>query len=124
MSLEPRIGPNGRDDDLTRALRAVYAAPASEAYWDDLARRILARIADAEGEGWWAFAAGWARLGIIAAAVALMIAGLALSRSRATEAQIAYQTIIETPRSAPLQLATDADRRTQRDATLRYVISP
>lgn len=124
MSLEPRIGPNGRDDDLTRALRSVYTAPADEAYWDDLARRILARIASAEGDAWWGFVAGWAGVGIIAAAVALMIAGLTLSRSRATEAQIAYQTIIETPRSAPLQIATDADRRTERDVTLRYVISP
>jgi len=124
MSLDPRIGPNGRDDDLTRALRAVYAAPADGAYWDDLARRIMARIVDAEGDGWWTLVAGWARVGIIAAAVALAIAGVALSRSRATEAQIAYQAIIETPRSAPLQLATDANTRGDRDATLRYVISP
>lgn len=123
MTFEPRIGPDGRDDDVTRALRRLYAPPASEAYWQALARRIMARIA-ADGDAWWQPLAHWAGAGLVAAAVALLVAGIALRQSRDAEARLAYQTIIETPRSAPLQIATDRGASPDRDAMLRYVISP
>jgi hypothetical protein len=123
MSLEPRIGPNGRDDDLTRALRRLYAAPTDEAYWNALARRIMTRIAE-EGEGWWQPLAAWARFGVLAAGIALAVASVALSRSRAAEASLAYETVIETPRTAPLQIAIEQKPGSDREATLRYVISP
>ena len=45
MRLEPRIGPEGRDDELTRALRGLQAPPGGEAFWEGLERRILARVA-------------------------------------------------------------------------------
>ena len=121
MTLEPRIGPHGRDDDLTRALRQLYAAPADEAYWSTLERRIMARIAE---EDWWLPLASWVHVGLIAAGVALTIASLTLIRSRQAEAQFAYQTVIETPRTAPLQMATESGTASERDAMLRYVISP
>src|ERR687887_2136090 len=105
MTLEPRIGPHGRDDDLTRALRQLYAAPADEAYWRTLERRILARLVEEE---WWLPLAAWVRVGVIAAGVALTVASLALVRSHRAEAQFAYQAVIETPRTAPLQLATES----------------
>ena len=125
MSMEPRIGPHGRDDDLTRALRSVYAAPADEAYWTALAARILARLSgDAAAEQWWQPLARYARVGLLAAALALVAARIALSRNAARETAIAYDGVIETPPNAPLQLATDATPGSARDATLRYVISP
>lgn len=123
MSFEPRIGPEGRDDDVTRGLRRLYAPPAGDAYWQALGRRIMARVA-AEGDGWWQPLAHWAGVGVVAAALALLFAGVALQRSRDAESQLAYQTIIETPRSTPLQIATDRGAGPNRDATLRYVISP
>ena len=125
MSIEPRIGPHGRDDDLTRALRSLYAPPADDAYWASLAGRIMARIGgDAAVEQWWQPLARFARIGLVAAAVALVAARIALSRNAARETAIAYDGVIETPSSAPLQLAKDAAPGSARDATLRYVISP
>ena len=41
MTYEPRIGPDGRDDDLTRTLRQIYAAPVEEGYWSTLAQRVM-----------------------------------------------------------------------------------
>jgi len=125
MSIEPRIGPHGRDDDLTRALRSLYAAPSDDAYWASLAGRIMARIGgDAAVEQWWQPLARFARIGLVAAAVALVAARIALSRDAARQTAIAYDGVIETPPSASLQLATDAPPGSARDATLRYVISP
>src|SRR6185437_14184614 len=89
MTYEPRIGPDGRDDDLTRALRQIYAAPAEEGYWSTLAQRIMSRIAGAvEAESWWSPLADWARVGIVAAAAAVIVAGLALTKSREAEARL------------------------------------
>ncbi|HEY9516056.1 MAG TPA: hypothetical protein VIQ74_10300 [Gemmatimonadaceae bacterium] len=125
MTLDSRIGPDGREDDLTRALRRLYAAPIDEAYWSGLAQRIMARVAaEAEGEGWWQPFARLARVGVLAAGVALAIAVVALTRYRAAETRVAYETIIETPRTASLQMAIERDASTDREATLRYVIAP
>ena len=121
MTLEPRIGPHGRDDDLTRALRQLYAAPTDETYWSTLERRIMARVVQEE---WWLPLAAWVRVGVVAAGLALAVASLTFIRSHQAEAQIAYQTVIETARTAPLQMATESGTASERDAVLRYVISP
>jgi hypothetical protein len=121
MTLEPRIGPHGREDDLTRALRRLYSAPADEAYWSALERRIMARVAEEE---WWEPLAAWVRVGVVAAGVALAIASLAFIRSHHAEAEIAYQTVIETPHTGPLQMAIESGTTSEREAMLRYVISP
>ncbi|HEU4643724.1 MAG TPA: hypothetical protein VFS44_14805 [Gemmatimonadaceae bacterium] len=123
MTFEPRIGPQGRDDDLTRELRALYAAPEDEAYWNGLAHRIIGRLRDEDGD-WSLPLARWARIGVAAAGLALAIASLALTRSREAQALVAYHTIIETPRTAPLQIATESGTGSEREATLRYVIAP
>lgn len=124
MSLESRIGPQGRDDDLTRALRGLYAAPADDAYWASLTRRVMAGIAHEAADARWQPLARFARVGMIAAVAALIIAELALVRSRETDMAIAYDAVVETPQSAPIQLATDRAPGSVRDVTLRYVISP
>ncbi|MCC7195771.1 MAG: hypothetical protein IT356_09470 [Gemmatimonadaceae bacterium] len=62
-----------RDDALTAALRAIYRKPAGEAYWAALEARIMARIADAEA--WWTVPDRWLRVGLAAAAAALILAG-------------------------------------------------
>lgn len=122
MSGERRIGPDGREDAVTAGLRALYAAPADAAYWQRLEARILARVAEAED--WWQPFTEWLRVGMVAAGVAALLAGLALVRSREAEAHMAYQAIIETPRTLPQQLATETSDLPVPEATLRYVISP
>ena len=125
MTFDSRIGPNGREDDLTSALRRMYAPPADESYWSDLAQRIMTRIANEnEGDVWWQPFARLARVGVLAAGVALAIASIALTRDRAADARLAYEPIIDTPRAAPLQIAVEQDVSSEREATLRYVIAP
>ena len=62
-----------RDDALTAALRAIYQRPVGEAYWAGLERRIMNRID--ESETWWTVSDRWTRVGLAAAAAALVIAG-------------------------------------------------
>jgi anti-sigma-K factor RskA len=124
MTREPRIGPDGRDDDLTRALRGLFAAPADQAYWDALAARIMARI-DRQEETWWSPYSGWVREGVLVAAVAMLViaAGLAWVRN-AEDAPVAYDAVIETPRTLSQQLATETTGLPASEATLRFVIDP
>jgi hypothetical protein len=125
MTFDSRIGPNGREDDLTSALRRLYAPPADEGYWSDLAQRIMTRIANEnEGDVWWQPFARLARVGVLAAGVALAVASIALTRDRATDARLAYQPIMDAPRAAPLQIAIEQDVSSEREAMLRYVIAP
>lgn len=125
MTFDSRIGPNGREDDITSGLRRLYAPPADESYWGDLAQRIMTRIANEnEGDVWWQPFARLARLGVLAAGVALAVASIALTRDRTTDARLAYEPIMDTPRAAPLQIAIEQDASSEREAMLRYVIAP
>ena len=126
--MDPRIGPDGRDDELTRAmrdaLRGMYSPPNDVRFWDALERKVLARIEAEDAQAWWLPYEGWVRRGLIAAGLVAVAAGLALGRARNTEARIAYETIIETPRTLPQQLATKTADLPAREATLQYVIEP
>ena len=111
-----------RDDELTEHLRAIYAPPADESYWAGLEARILARIDRGREDGhWWALSERYYRLGLLAAGLTLIVAGSVYLRSRAVEARMAYETVIETPgadtpvfaRRGPL----DEGRATLRAAT-------
>ena len=64
-----RLLPND-DDEVARGLRSLYAAPAGDAYWNELESRIMARVADVE-LGWWTELDRWVRPAIAAAAVLL-----------------------------------------------------
>lgn len=121
--MEPRIGPEGRDDELTRALRAIYARPDDVRFWDALERRILARVRE-EDLGWWQPFRNWVRVGLVAAGAAGLAAGLALMHERDDEARLAYETIVETPRTLAQQLATETVSVPAREATLQYLIEP
>ena len=79
------------DDDTVRGLRALYAAPAGDAYWNELQSRIMARVADVE-LGWWTELDRWFRPALAAAAVLLFAAGAAMLYARQTEADIAVET--------------------------------
>jgi hypothetical protein len=63
-------------------------------------------------------------VGVLAAGVALAIASIALTRSRAADARLAYEPIMDAPHAAPLQIAIEQDISSEREATLRYVIAP
>jgi hypothetical protein len=125
MTFDSRIGPNGREDFITGALRELYAPPADEGYWSDLAQRIMTRISnESEADTWWQPFARLARVGVLAAGVALAIASIALTRDRAAEPSLAYETLTDMPRTSLLQLAIEPDVNSEREATLRSVIAP
>lgn len=125
MTIDSRIGPNGREDDLTSALRRLYAPPADERYWSELAQRIMARVtSEGEVDVWWQPFARLARVGVLAAGVALAVASIALTRDRTVDTRLAYETILDTPSAAPLQIAVEQDISSQREEMLRYVIAP
>jgi hypothetical protein len=122
MTDMPRIGPEGRDDWLTRALREMYAAPADAPFWAALEGRIMARIA--EEDAWWAPFAGWVRLGVVAAGVAAAAVGLAIADAREAEARLAYEVVVETPRTLEAQLVLGRARRPDAETAFRDLAGP
>jgi anti-sigma-K factor RskA len=123
MKMEPRIGPDGRDDDLTRALRAIHAPPGGEAFWETLERRILARVSANEEDSWWRQLSRWRHGLALAGAAALVMAALVAQHSNHARSLAAYREI-ESSRVAPVQVASETEREASRDVTLRYVMGP
>ncbi|MBA2683010.1 MAG: hypothetical protein H0U66_00760 [Gemmatimonadaceae bacterium] len=123
MRIESRIGPEGRDDELTRALRVMHAPPGGEAFWEMLERRILARVASSEDDQWWRQLARWRRGLALAGAAAVIVAALAARYSNHERSIAAYREI-ESSRVAPVQVASETEREASRDVTLRYVMGP
>lgn len=83
-----------RDDALTTELRAVYAAPKDEGYWTAFERRIM--LAIEEHDAWWTMPDRWVRVGLAAAAAALVIAGGLFLRAQAQlDRTVAYEAITE-----------------------------
>jgi hypothetical protein len=123
MTMERRIGPDGRDDDLTRELRRFYAAPTGEAFWESVERRVLARVTASEEDVWWRQLSRWSRALAVASAAAIVVAGVVAQRSNHERSMAAYREI-ESSRVAPVQVASETEREASRDVTLRYVMGP
>lgn len=120
----------GELDDFTlrRVLREQYAAPSEPGYWDALEASIMGRLegsAPSAAPRVYEFLAGWARAGLVAAGVAGLIAGLAVSRVRQAEARVAFEAVFRD--SSPvvaLQTVPTSQTPVAREATLRYLIAP
>ena len=113
---------DGPDDDVVAGLRAVYSAPQGEAYWEGLEARILSKVAGDRGSVW-PFFARWAPAGLIAAAVALLMAGYALQRLNEEEASVAYETAIRNASPLAVQTVMGRPGTPVREATFEYVIT-
>jgi hypothetical protein len=109
------------DDELTRELRAIVAAPTEQSYWDGLELRIQARIKRGREErAWWVLSERAYQFGLLAAGLTLIVAASVFLRERALERRMAYETVIESPSEMPQTFA----RRglvPDRQATLRAV---
>jgi hypothetical protein len=111
------------DATLTAALRALYAAPTDEGYWDSLEARILSHLARGdERSGWYGELADMVRPGLIAAAGLILVAGLAMMHSRQDDARSAYATVIS-PASAGLGPATHNSSVGDGDAAIHFILS-
>jgi hypothetical protein len=124
------VGPSDRhsvsDDEVREALRAHYAPPRDVSYWTALERSVMARIQSdsAIAREWWSHFGAWARVGVAAAAAALLIASAAAWRSRVERERMAYRELLDTPSTLPIlseTLGSDSTA-TARNATLRYLL--
>lgn len=111
---------DGNDDDVARTLRAIYAAPSGEYYWNELEARVMGRIAEVD-LGWWAELDRWARPALIAAAVLVLGASVAMFRARQVETQNAYENIF-TPSPVPVETVIRPTLEGDREASLRDVV--
>jgi hypothetical protein len=114
------------DDELTRGMRELYAAPAAAGYWATLEARIMARIGQAEPT-WWSELGRWARPALVAAAMLVVAAGLIVFRTREEATQVAYEDVLATPTPISVEgAARPASLRGlhgQRDETLQFLIT-
>jgi hypothetical protein len=110
------------DAELTQALRALYAAPTEERYWDALEARILAHVARGdESPMWWSELADMVRPGLVAAAALILAATLAMARSQQLEARNAYGSLISPPSS--LEASSRGASTGDGDVAIHYLLS-
>lgn len=110
------------DAELVSALRALYAAPEGEHYWNALEARILDHVARAgEARMWWGELADMIRPGLVAAAALIIAATLAMLRSHQVDARDAYAGVVAAPSSleASARGATTGDG----DAAIHYLLT-
>lgn len=107
------------DDEITRGLRALYAAPAGEAYWSEMQARVMSRVADVE-LGWWTELDRWARPALAAAAILLLSAGVAMFRAHQSEADIAADAMLSSP-AVPVSSAIRPAFQDDQGARLRFL---
>jgi len=109
-----------RESDVTDALRALYAPPADERYWDALEARILAR---GGSEGWWSALADMARPALAAAAILVLVAGAAVVHTRQLDARNAYASVISAAVPPSVESAARVSSTPDGDATVSYILS-
>jgi hypothetical protein len=111
------------DDELQRTLRAQYAAPRDDSYWVGLEQRILERVRAESVREWWSYFPGWVRLGVAAAAAAIIVAGVATWQTRAAQERMAYRELLDSPGEVPILTETMPRPQREREQTLRYLLS-
>ncbi len=124
---------DGEDPTISALLRTAYAAPTSTNYWAGLEQRVLARVKDAQPLAWWTVFSEWRTAGLVAATLALLLAGAATVRTRTldeTTPQMANGATIDPAYEAELKALLDGDavtfssdvrRRLPADAPERYL---
>ncbi len=122
MNIIPDDNRMSPDDELHAALRREYAAPTDDGYWVALERRILSRITAEAAREWWSFFPSWSRAGLAAAALALLVAGVAAWQTRKAQERVAWHELLA-PDEMPIIESAGYDRATRREATLRYLMS-
>jgi hypothetical protein len=111
------------DAEFTEALRALYAPPADEGYWDGLEARILAHVArSGEGGMWWSEMADMVRPGLVAAAALILAASVAMVHSHRLEARSAYASVIS-PAPASIEASSRAASVGDGDVAIHLLIS-
>jgi hypothetical protein len=111
-----------RESDVTEALRALYAPPGDERYWEALEARILAHVARG-GDGWWSALVEMARPALAAAAILVLVAGAAVVHTRQLEARNAYASVISAAAPPSVESSARLSSTPDGDATVNYILS-
>jgi len=120
-----KLHTDGSDDELTRGLRRIYAAPAEVGYWRSLEARILARLTETPTLRWWDELDRWMRPALVAAAVVLLAAGVAMVRAHQVDQEVAYEAMLTpAPSALPVETAVRPVLQEQRETTFRYLMTP
>ena len=117
----------GADPAVTALLRAAYAAPADDNYWQSFEKRVMSRITEAAPVAWWAVFSEWRKAGAVAATVALLLAGYTVVRdleTRSNQSRSEYYTIFEDA-AGDVSVAFEApnEEATSDEAAERYLDS-
>ena len=75
----------GDDLAITSLLRNVYSAPTSGSYWAGLEQRVMARVKEVQPLAWWTVFSEWRTAALVAATMALLLAGAAMVRQRSLD---------------------------------------
>lgn len=118
---ELKLHGDGEDGDITRALRALYAAPVGDAYWTELEAKVMRRLGTLELP-WWGELDRWIRPAVVAAAVLLLAAGVAMLRARQEETRLAYDAILQ-PSAVPVETAIRPAFQDDRQAAVRFLFT-
>ena len=110
------------DDDVTRGLRGIYAAPQGDGYWRDLEARILSHLTPAPDIGWQDELDRWMRPALVAAAVVMLAAGVALFRAHQVDQEVTYEAML-TPTNLPVETAVRPVLQGRREGTFRYLMT-
>ena len=99
----------GEDPAMTALLRNAYSAPSSSSYWAGLEQRVMARVKEAQPLAWWSVFSEWRTAALVAATMALLLAGAAMVRQRSLD-----------PAKTPMATGVPAD--TTYDLALKRVL--
>jgi len=109
------------DEEITRGLRQLYAAPTGDDYWRGLQARILSRLTEPETFAWWDELDRWVRPALVAAAILLIATGVAFVRNYQAEQEFAYEAML-TPTNLPVETAVRPVLQ-GREGTFRYLMT-
>jgi len=115
----------GADPDVTALLRAAYAAPRDDSYWQGLEQRVMSRLNDSPVVAWWSVLSEWRTAGMVAATLALLLAGATIVREISMD-QVRRETVARAAAESgiPIDDATfsfGSRTRPAKDAPERYL---
>lgn len=112
------------DEELSAALRDLYAAPDDESYWSALEARITAAVAARDRESsWWSVLAEVAPQGLTAAAAVLLAATITLAYTSRVQARSASVSVLSGAAASAESVAL-AGSVGDGDLTLHHLLSP
>ncbi|MDQ3081032.1 MAG: hypothetical protein M3R07_02320 [Gemmatimonadota bacterium] len=86
-------------EPLASLIREAYTPPDAvtlpDVYWAGLESRIMARVSEAAGKGWWGELVPWARIGLVAATAIFAVAGIVNKQMSEPDDQVAYEAVVQ-----------------------------